>query len=218
MNSMLPANHVFIDYENVTEMDLTLIGHPSFQFAFFLGPQQNRLPVSLVVRLLKHPELVKLVQIEKQGRDALDFTLACYIGKAVAAGSGCFYHVISKDTGYDPMIEHLQGEKIKIARHPDFSRLNEIAAKAAENAKTRAAPPAMAANSPQSCTVQRAWALLSQGKNRPKKQGGLVNQLAAYFALQPDSAEITTLITQLIKAGHVTIDPQKAVSYRLKAA
>ena len=66
---------------------------------------------------------MQLVRLLSGGRNALDFTLVSYVGRAVAADPAGHFHIISKDTGYDPLIEHLQSRNIHAQRHNDFTTL-----------------------------------------------------------------------------------------------
>jgi hypothetical protein len=92
-------NHVFVDFENVYEIDLAIIGKTSVSFTLLVGPRQTKLDASLVEKLFEHAVSVQLVRLTSAGKNALDFTLAYYVGRAVAADpTGCF-HIISKDAG-----------------------------------------------------------------------------------------------------------------------
>lgn len=56
------------------------------------------------------------VRISGNGPNALDFHIAFYIGKLATADPKGFFHVISKDTGFDPLIAYLKGRKILAGR------------------------------------------------------------------------------------------------------
>ena len=45
------------------------------------------------------------VRIEGNGPNALDFHIAFYIGNIAAKDPDCYFHIISKDTGFDPLIK-----------------------------------------------------------------------------------------------------------------
>jgi hypothetical protein len=83
----LPVNHVFVDFENVHEIDLAVIGGKAVSFTLLVGPRQTKLDVSLVEKLFEHAVSVQLVRLTSSGKNALDFTLAYYVGRAVAAAS-----------------------------------------------------------------------------------------------------------------------------------
>src|SRR5712691_5040088 len=97
-----PVTHEIVDFENLHEIDLAVSGSKAVSFTLLVGPRQPKLDVSLVEKLFEHAVAVQLVRLTSAGKNALDFTLAYYVGRAVAADpTGCFY-IISKDTGYDP--------------------------------------------------------------------------------------------------------------------
>src|SRR5882724_12184308 len=107
-----PVNHVFVDFENVHKVDLAVIGSKAVSFTLLVGARQTKLDASLVEKLFEHAVSVQLVRLASAGKNALDFTLAYYVGRAVAADPTGFFHIVSKDAGYDPLIEHLRSKRI----------------------------------------------------------------------------------------------------------
>ena len=69
------------------------------------------------------------------GPNALDFHIAYYIGRLATSNTNCFFHIISKDTGFDPLIAHLKEQKIYTCRSKDVA---EIPILKAANSKTSA--------------------------------------------------------------------------------
>ena len=51
-SSHAPVNHIFVDYENVKQVDLSVVGRKGFIVHLFLGPQNKKLDVATVERLL----------------------------------------------------------------------------------------------------------------------------------------------------------------------
>lgn len=47
-----PINHVFVDFENVPKVDLTILGSKAANFTLLLGPRQTKLDVALVEKIL----------------------------------------------------------------------------------------------------------------------------------------------------------------------
>src|SRR5436190_7135804 len=107
-----PVNHVFVDFENVHKVDLSVIGSKAVSFTLLVGPRQTKLDAALVEKLFEHAVSVELVRLTSSGRNALDFTLAYYVGRAVAADPTGVFHIISKDAGYDPLIAHLRSRHV----------------------------------------------------------------------------------------------------------
>ncbi len=67
-------NHVLVDFENVHEIDLSIIGMKSVSFTLLLGAQQKRLDAELVETLMEHATSVQLVRLTSSGRNALTFS------------------------------------------------------------------------------------------------------------------------------------------------
>src|SRR5690349_15814188 len=97
--------------------------------------------VSLVEKLFENAVSVQLVRLASSGRNALDFTLAYYVGRSVAADPMGHFHIVSKDAGYDPLIEHLRSRHISARRHDSFATLTFAA-------PVKPATPALPAVSP----------------------------------------------------------------------
>src|SRR5882724_3065157 len=112
-----PINHVFVDFENVHKIDLAVIGAKAVSFTLLVGPRQTKLDVALVEKLFEHAVSVQLVRLTSSGRNALDFALAYYVGRAVAADPTGYFHIVSKDAGYAPLIKHLRSRHISARRH-----------------------------------------------------------------------------------------------------
>lgn len=74
-------NYIYVDFENIQEIDISLIAHRPVKVVIALGKHQTNLPVGMVKALLKHPDQVTLVEVGVQGKNALDFVLAYYLGQ-----------------------------------------------------------------------------------------------------------------------------------------
>jgi hypothetical protein len=203
----LPVNHVFVDGENVHEVDLTLIGRKAVHLTLLLGAQQTKLKVELVERLMTNAASVQLVRLESSGKDALDFTLAYYLGRAVQADPSAHFHIVSKDGGFKPLIEHLRKRHIHVHSHKECSTL------------TFRAPVKLpeALNGPANDLLARAVEhLLTRPKNLPKTKDKLAKALATHLRKDAPSAKvIDELIDQLKEAGRIKIGDKEAVSYHL---
>src|SRR6185295_49581 len=118
-----PMNHVFVDFENVHYVDSSLIGTKAVSFTLLLGAKHTRLDVALVEKMMEHATSVQLVRLTSSGMNALDFALSYYLGRAVLADPTAYFHVVSKDKGFDPLIEHLRSRHVHARRHDDFTTL-----------------------------------------------------------------------------------------------
>ena len=106
------TNFVLIDYENVQPKDLGLLKDGPFKVKVFLGGNQSKVPVALAAALQSLGSNAEYVVIEGAGNNALDFHIAYYIGALSSEDPTAFFHIISKDSGFDPLVKHLKGKKI----------------------------------------------------------------------------------------------------------
>ena len=121
---MTITNHVFVDYQNMKRVDPAVFGSEKLtSITLLLGRQNLSLELSAVKELLRTVASVELVRIEKDGKDAVDFTLVYYLGRKTVADPTAFFHIVSADKGFDPMIAHLKPLHIKVTRHEDFDSL-----------------------------------------------------------------------------------------------
>lgn len=224
VNTDLPpaVNHVFVDFENVQEIALAVIGNKAVSLTLLLGPRQTKLDVSLVEKLLAHAASVQLVRLASSGRNALDFTLAYYVGHAVAADPSGLFHIVSKDTGYDPLIEHLRSKHIRAWRHDDFAALTFAGpAKLPTPTPPAAAPkPKPQAKGQLSILDEREAQVLEHlrkpATTRPRNQKKLLSFLVAYFGNRITGTEASDLVRYLSQAGYLGIGDKGTVTYHLE--
>jgi len=82
----------------------------------FLGPNQSKVPVSLAAALQSLGSSAEYVILETPGANALDFHIAYYVGALACEDPSAFFHIISKDAGFDPLIKHLRAKKLFVQR------------------------------------------------------------------------------------------------------
>jgi len=230
-----PVNHVFVDFENVHEIDPALIGQPAVNLMLLVGARQTKIDTDLVEKLMQHAGSVQLVRLTSTGRNALDFTLAYYVGRAVAADPTGHFHIISKDTGYDALVTHLQSRHVHAQRHGDYSRLTfsgdaKPTAPVRDNpapppapAKAAAAPkPVKAPKAPAPVSDDRAGHVLehlrSHGKSRPSREKTLVRHVISLFVKDKISEdEARNVIETLRQSGDIVVNDKGRVTYQLPA-
>lgn len=104
------TNYIFIDFENVQETDLDRIANKPVKVTLVLGERQKSLPVKLVKLIQKYSTQVALAETVLNGKNALDFVLACEIGIASEKDPNGYFHILSRDIGFDALIKHLKGK------------------------------------------------------------------------------------------------------------
>jgi hypothetical protein len=237
-----PVNHVFVDYENVRDIDLTVIGSKTVHFTLLLGARQTKLDVALVEKLLLHAANVELIRLKSSGRNALDFALAYYLGRAVLADPCGFFHVVSKDTGYDALIDHLRGKHIRARRHDSFATLTFTAvvnspiaiASSASPAKKTPVTPLVSKPPPAVLPVNSLVKPPKQSSrldilemrvlehlrkpttNRPRTRNKLVSHLTAHLGKHAIETDILQLVEKISQAGHLVSDDKGKLTYHLE--
>ena len=194
------TNHVFVDFENVHEIDFSVIGNKSVSFSLLLGAKQTKLDVKLVEVMMEHASSVHLLRLGSSGKNALDFTLAFYLGQAVTTDPTGYFHIVSKDKGFDPMIEHLRSRHINVRRHDSFATLPFSC-------------PSKATGQPDELFARVLGHLRKNKTNRPKRKSTLIRHLIG--PTHGTEQGILELIEKLQKAGQITIGEREAVTYHL---
>src|SRR4029079_11789301 len=103
MEIRMRTNFVLVDFENVQPKDLGLLKDGPFKVKVFLGPNQSKVPVALATGLQALGSNAEYVIVETAGRNALDFHVACFMGVLSSQDPTAFFHIISKDSGFDPL-------------------------------------------------------------------------------------------------------------------
>lgn len=204
------TNHVLIDYENVQPEDLELLKLGPFKIKLFLGPNQLKLPASLVISMQQLGDNAAYIPLTTAGKNALDFHIAYYIGQLSAHEPNAYFHIISKDSGFDPLVEHLKSRKIAVKRSPSIAAMPMFHQAAAQQA--------IAAAKATSSVNEQLARVISNLKNRPSgkpaSEKTLLNTLHALFNKQLNDGQIKSIYNELVKRGVVRSDGNK-LSYSL---
>ena len=218
-----PVSHIFVDFENIHEIDLAVIGNKTVHFTLLLGSRQTKLDVALVEKLLHHAATVELVRLTSAGKNALDFTLSYYVGRAAVADPTGYFHIVSKDAGFDPLIEHLRSKRIRAHRHEDFTRLTLSAAtKPLGSAPVPAAPAVKAPPKPkaqpshlEALEARALQHLRKRATYRPGNKKRLVSDLVTHLGNKITEAEALQLVEFLGEAGHLVINEKDMITSHL---
>jgi len=185
----MKTNYVLIDYENVQPKDVALLHGHAFKVLVFIGANQTKVPLDLVKTLQPMGANADYILISGNGKNALDFHIAYYLGDLANKDPEGFYHVISKDTGFDPLIAHLKSRGIYAQRSSalcDIPILGFIAPKTIDERVD-----AVIKN------------LQSRGNARPRKIKTLASTIHALFLKKLDQSEIDGLVAALEKRGKI---------------
>src|SRR5687767_7742057 len=78
------AHHIFVDFENVSFVDLDAIAALPVFVTLLIGKNQTKIDAVLVQQIHAHANKVRLITLGASGRNALDLTLSYYLGRAAA--------------------------------------------------------------------------------------------------------------------------------------
>ena len=115
------TNYVLIDYENVQPASLNALEKEHFKVYVFVGASQTNIKFDVATSVQRLGSNANYVKISGNAKNALDFHIAFYIGQIVATDPSAYFHIISKDTGFDPLIAHLKAKKIFASRSKSIS-------------------------------------------------------------------------------------------------
>jgi PIN domain len=116
---------LFVDYENIQNIDLSVIQKQDIDIKIFLGQSQNKIPIELVQATQQFGQRVEWIKIEVAGNNALDFHIAFYLGRLSRDIAGGSFLVLSKDKGFDPLIQHINKTQIHCQRIENLIELSK---------------------------------------------------------------------------------------------
>lgn len=198
--------HYLIDYENVREEGLSSIQPGSLDDIIYLFYTVNAAKISLdaLAGLAANLRIIKV----PAGKQSLDMHLVSYLGYLVARyGAGDSYVVVSKDTGFDGVIDFWKSMGIPNIRRQACIRCEHpspgAAAPAAE-AKTSAEPKISAESKKKS-------------KGKDPEQGELHTQKSNQIIKALSAAEVSPEICGKIASTavkHLEDEKSKQLIYR----
>ena len=189
---MEKMDFILVDFEN-----LKIAGIPSMggnqRIYIFAGENQNKIDFKLVKESQKYGEMVQWVKIEGNGKNALDFHIAFYLGELVSKNKTANFFVLTGDKGFDPLIKHLNSTGISCKR---ITELKESLPK-----KPTVRPDLY------STMVEM---LFSRNENsRPKK----TDSLKAFFGSKGkmEGIDKDEIVNRMVKEGLIKVDNKKVV-------
>lgn len=198
----MKTNYVLIDYENVQPSTLIPLDQEYFKVIVFVGSNQTKIMFEVAWALQEMGARAKYVKISGSGTNALDFHIAFYIGQlAVQEPHACF-HIISKDTGFDPLIQHLKSKKIVTYRWLDVPDIPVV--KLAQATSPTEKLSLIVAN------------LRLYKAAKPRTIKTLSSTISTLFQNKLSQEELSSLVRELQKQGIVTVQDTK-VTYALPA-
>ena len=195
----MKTTYVMIDYENVQPKDLSVLKGKPVKVFLFVGSNQTKIPFDVASSLQALGSNAEYIKISGNGSNALDFHIAYYVGQLAERDPGCSFHIISKDTGFEPLIAHLKSNGIRASRKKDLSGISF--------------PGAAAASSKDDRIQKVVENLAKRGNGRPRKRKTLANTINTICSGKLGEDEVEELIEELTKLKSIVIEADN-VTYR----
>jgi PIN domain-containing protein len=189
------TNFVLIDSENVKPEYLEKLKHDHFRVVVFVGANLKRLDFPVVNALQSLGSNGRYVQISGHGPSALDFHIAYYIGKLSADDPDAYFHIVSNDKGFDPLIKHLREQKVFCSRSSSVLDIPFVKSTDKLSAKQRAED-----------FYQRR---IAEAKTRPATVQSLQGAILSHFYRVLSAEEIGAVVKALIAGGYVVANGKK---------
>ena len=201
----MKTNYVLIDFENVVPDNLELLDREWIRVLLFVGKSQTKIPLAVAKSMQKLGTRAQYVQMAGTGHNALDFHIAYYIGRISAGDADAFFHIVSCDQGFDPLIAHIKEEGVfsdRVARIEDIPIVAQ----------------SQGANMTPGERVQFAEErLLRSGATRPRSRKTLLSHVGNLFLKTLSAEEVEAVVGGLL-AGGVVRENGKRVVYADEAA
>ena len=183
-------NYVLIDFENVVPDNLELLDQEWIKVLLFVGKNQTKLPFALVKVVQKLGSRAQYIEMMGTGHNALDFHIAFYIGRISATDKDAYFHIVSNDQGFDPLIAHLKQEHIFADR---VTKIEEIPAMVQKTTVFSKSLPERIAFAKER--------ILKINVSRPRTRKPLTSHVAAMFLKMLSEEDVGAVIEGLFKNG-----------------
>ena len=236
-------HYILIDHENVQPADLEGFDNKNVNVMVFAGNQQ-KVAISLIEAVQSFGENGRFVRISGNGKNALDFHIAYYLGQYAERDPQASFLLISLDQGYDPLIEHLNKKGIQakrisppkststtakpatsiakpVAKKVVVVKSTSTASKPAPTTTPKTAPKKVAktVNKATPSTVPNAVnvakKLLGMAKSLPQKESTLRTMINAWFGKKLDATKLNQIVNELKSKKFISIDDKSKVTYSL---
>lgn len=188
-------NIVLIDFESVQPESLAALEHDHFKVFVFVGSTQTKISFEIASTLQRMGANAEYIKITGNGKNALDFHIAFYIGQLAVADPSAYFHIISKDGGFDPLVQHLKSKKLFAARSASIEGIPLVKSGNKKSVSEKA---------------QQYVDKLKQPKTtKPRTIKTLSSAVASFFQKKLSEDEIADVVAEIQKSGLITVTEGK---------
>ncbi|TAG77863.1 MAG: hypothetical protein EAZ21_14020 [Betaproteobacteria bacterium] len=222
------TNYIFVDHENVSLADTDALNQEHIRLLVFIGANQKRIDIDAVEAIHKLGQRAQYVRVSANGANALDFHIAFYVGRLAQQDERGYFHIISKDKGYDPLIAHLASQEIQAERIDSIALIdfvkatkNEAPQGASKDAQQRTTEkPEEKLRSATGTKVKAALQqarkyfdeyLCAENTSKPSKRSTLKSSIHSFFRKELDTSQVDRIILGLQTKGCLRFEGEKTV-------
>jgi hypothetical protein len=231
----MASQYVLVDYENVQPASLGGLDGQDVHVIVFVGASQTKIPIELAAAMQRLGARGEYVRISGNGPNALDFHIACHLGERIARDPFADFRIVSKDTGFDPLVRHLRARGFLVRRvasiaagaatpkaaakalAPSEAKVGAVSASRPSGRADSSAGVATAGDAPgvEPVQLERVRADLAKRKTaRPRTRKTLANTIATLLGPAASAQSVEAVVGALAADGTIAFDGDR-VSYRL---
>lgn len=198
----MATNYILIDFENVQLSSLEALQQHPFRVVVFVGANQVKIPFNLAADMQALGEAAQYVKVAGTGKNALDFHIAYYVGELSAGNPDAYFHIISRDTGFDTLIQHLKARGVRVQRERELADIPAVRMSMARGT-----------DDVLSIILKN---LAGRGQARPGKVRTLSNTINSLFPERLSEQQLSTIMQDLEQRNYIQVNNDN-VSYRLSS-
>jgi hypothetical protein len=203
-------NILLVDYENIGKIDLGEIP-AGVLVPFFFGASQKSVPKEFLKAALNLRERFVAIDIEGQGKNALDFHIAYYLGEYLTRSPESACIILSKDKGFDPLVRHLVLRGFAVRRANSLREAFPAMVPETRRAQGESRRPPAASQRPAALRAPASvpenalqWLAGSAKTRRPRTRKALAAHLYSHFSKKIPESDIQGLIDHLVASGQLS--------------
>ncbi|MEY4489431.1 MAG: hypothetical protein RIQ79_1939 [Verrucomicrobiota bacterium] len=215
--------YILVDSENTPLQHADFARDESVELLIFIGKTQTKFPRELVLAVQAMGTRARYVEMSGSGKNALDFHLAFYLGQLSTQDPSARFFIVSKDTGFDPLVVHLAAQGTSVRRVPDAAAFQSPPPRPARAPAAKPAPVASAkavaqSSTPPTETGERAdyvsKRLKASPKSRPARLKTLQSTIQALLGQEQPLSEddLRGIVAALQTRGVLSVSDTK-ISY-----
>ena len=195
MNELVVERRLLVDFENVQQIELSRLTD-DFTVTIFVGGAQKTVPFDLVQGTQRLGEKIEWLKVDGHGHNALDFHIAYYLGCIFSSSPRAQCVILSKDSGFDPLVGYLNKRGMKCQR---INSLIELQPERVESVE------------PNYQRVVESLVKIEK-KSRPRRRSTLSKHISSHFQKKLPPEEVERLIDLLFVEGKVA-ETNQTLSY-----